>query len=99
MFDTIKGLMLGIKIFRIGTDTADKVKGEATKMDGKQWWKSKTIWFNLLTGALTAAVALKDSALASDPKVQAGVALFITVGNVFLRIITDQPITNTPTPS
>ena len=60
--------------------------------DTKKWWSSKTLWFNAITGGLTIAGALQSSALASDPKVQAAVALFITVGNAILRVITTQPV-------
>ncbi len=65
-------------------------------MDGKKWYQSKTLWFNALSGAITVVGTFANSALASDPKVQAGAALFITIGNAILRFMTDKPIVNTP---
>ena len=95
MFDGIKNLISWIKLGKTINDVAQDVK-EKTKMESKPIYKSKTFWFNALTGALTVAAALQNSALAADPKVQAGVVLFITVGNAVLRLISDQPVTITP---
>lgn len=91
MFDKIKNLVAWIKLGKTVSDVANDVK-EASKMEGKEWYKSKTIWFNAITGLITIATALQSSALAADPKVQAGVALFITIGNAILRLRTDTAV-------
>lgn len=61
--------------------------------EGKKWYKSKTVWFNIITSVLTVVASLQNSPLVSDPQIQAGVILFITIGNAVLRFITDEPIT------
>lgn len=59
---------------------------------GKKWWESKTLWFNAISGAVGVVTAFSNSALASDPRVQAGAALFVTIGNGVLRFLTEKPI-------
>ena len=61
--------------------------------NSKPWFKSRTIWFNAISGIVGVVASLTNSPLASDPKIQAGAALFLTIGNAFLRFISDQPIT------
>lgn len=75
--------------------TQEAIKQEVAKMDGKHWYQSKTIWFNAITGAVALATTVEKSPFASDPKVQAGFALFVAIGNSVLRFLTDQPL-NTP---
>jgi hypothetical protein len=60
-------------------------------MQSKPWWKSKTIWFNILS------VGLLFTPLA--PLSPAVVGAVIASGNVVLRTITTQPITLTDTTS
>ena len=82
-----------IKLFWIFKKTESAIKWEVKNMnDDKKWYKSKTVWFNIVSGGIAIATALQNSALASDPKVQAGVALFITLGNVALRFVTEEAI-------
>ena len=80
-----------LKIWRAWKKTQKQFK-EDIKMEPKKWWTSKTLWFNAITGLLTVAGALQSSALAADPKVQAGCVLFITLGNAILRFMTDKPV-------
>lgn len=94
MFKKVKNLLAIIGICRVAEKEVGKIK-EVAKMgesDGKKWWQSKTVWFNALTSVVTVAGALANSPLAADPKVQAGVVLFITIGNAVLRFLTNQPI-------
>jgi len=61
--------------------------------DCKPWWKSKTIWFNVIVAALAAAEA---SAAVLRPMLGEQtypVLLFtLTMGNAALRVITTQGI-------
>ena len=54
----------------------------------KAWWKSKTLWVNVLTAAGLAAQEL-SGANYIDPKY---VALILPAVNFGLRIITDKPV-------
>ena len=49
----------------------------------KKWYKSKTVWFNIVSGAVMAAS--EAARLGIDPKV-AGIV--VVVGNIILRIMT-----------
>ena len=57
----------------------------------KPWYKSKTLWFNVLVAAL---VALEASASMIQPFLKGNVygygLLILTAGNAMLRIITTQ---------
>lgn len=57
-------------------------------MEGKDWWKSKQLWFNVLiaTGELAQNLA---GAKIVDPQIALAVTL---VGNALLRVITKEPI-------
>lgn len=85
-----------IKIWMAYRKAKANVEAEVKKMEGlnmgKSKWKSKTLWFNVITGAVTVAGVLANSALAADPKIQAAVALFITIGNGVLRFMTNEPL-------
>lgn len=62
-------------------------------MVNKTWWKSKTLWFNIISMiVLIASVFIGVPWL--DPRILAGV---ITVGNGILRLITKQGIGSDPT--
>ena len=57
----------------------------------KQWWKSKTLWFNALVAAATAAEA---SLSLLQPVLGAGtypsIAFALALGNAVLRVMTTQ---------
>lgn len=62
-------------------------------MEGKKWWASKTIIFNVITAIISVAGAVASPEVAADPKIQSVALLVITVGNTVLRLITSEPIT------
>lgn len=53
-------------------------------MDSKPWWKSKTVWLNVLAGAAELSQVL--------PLPPGTVAIIAAIANVGLRFITDQPV-------
>jgi hypothetical protein len=54
----------------------------------KKWWKSKTIWFNLIMSALVALEASISQLSALVPaNWYAIIAVILPVGNAMLRII------------
>ena len=56
-------------------------------MRKKKWYKSKTVWFNIVSGAVM--VASEAARLGIDPKV-AGIV--VVVGNIVLRLMTREGI-------
>jgi len=58
-------------------------------MPAKPWWKSKTIWFNVLSLALAAVPGLGLNPLT--------ITAIMGVGNLALRYLTTQPISILPT--
>ena len=59
----------------------------------KAWYQSKTIWVNVITGALAVAAQLSNTfPITQYPLFWSST---ITVLNVFLRLITGQPIGTT----
>jgi hypothetical protein len=56
-------------------------------MEGKKWYRSKTIWFNAV---LAAAVAFATGI--GHPIPEEVVAAIVTLGNIILRLITTAPI-------
>lgn len=54
----------------------------------KPWYRSKIIWFNLLGAGIEIAQLLGDSHII--PARELG--LIMGVGNIFLRLVTGQPI-------
>ena len=59
----------------------------------KHWWRSKTIWFNLIITILSAMETAFPIIQSTLPVNIHGVLLFIlTVGNVALRFISTQTI-------
>jgi hypothetical protein len=60
-------------------------------MNAKPWWQSKTLWFNVLMGALGAAEA---NANLIQPYVAGNIygwgLMLLTAGNAALRILTTQ---------
>ena len=58
--------------------------------NGKPWWKSKTIGFNVLLAAgLEVADLLGQGGMISPERL----ALIMGVGNILLRIVTNKPVT------
>jgi hypothetical protein len=59
----------------------------------KKWWKSKTIWFNVVVAGLTALEAsfsLLQPLIVGD--VYAYALTLLSIGNAALRVITTQGI-------
>lgn len=61
-------------------------------LEGKNKWKSKTLWFNAIGSIVGVAASLHDSGIMKDPQIQSSFVLFITVGNGILRFLTTKPI-------
>ena len=54
----------------------------------KHWWKSKTLWLNIIGAILAIVQGLSGNAWIK-PEYQ---VLILTLGNTILRFITTQPI-------
>ena len=52
----------------------------------KPWYRSKTLWFNIVSLAVVVAGALADSGVVSDARVVAAAVALVTIGNAALRI-------------
>ncbi len=61
-------------------------------MDLKEFWKSKTFWFNVLSLVVLIANGFGFVNFAADPKLAEYAAAFITIANVILRFMTSQPL-------
>ncbi len=59
----------------------------------KPWYRSRTLAFNVVVLVLTLATAIVDSGALFDPRIVSGALVVVTVGNMALRLITQQPIT------
>lgn len=59
----------------------------------KAWWKSRVVWFNILTLGIMAG----QGQLGVEVPPSVAVPL-VTVGNVILRILTSQPVGVTDQP-
>ena len=67
---------------------------EAELTVAKPWWKSRTIWAQLLPLVVAILALLADDQLLSNhPQAVAGLFLAIGVINIVLRSITGQPLT------
>lgn len=53
------------------------------------FWKSKTVWFNLLAGGLAAGQAVGFADFQADPDL---IALVMAIVNILLRIFTKKPL-------
>ena len=59
----------------------------------KKWYKSKTLWFNVLAAmgaALEASLSIIQGNL--DNRVYLGLVIFVAGGNVILRMLSNQGI-------
>lgn len=65
-------------------------------MDSKKWYTSKTVWFNILSGvvAICGVLAAPDAGI--SPKYASIFTTVVMVANIFLRLISGQPIENSP---
>ena len=72
---------------------ATKLVEEVRKMKKKPFWKSKTIWINILTAVIELSGAL--GGLIPPMALQ----LTTNVLNILLRLITNQPVTVLPSSS
>jgi uncharacterized membrane protein len=61
-------------------------------MNTIQWWKSKTLWLNIIATAITLVQALQGSAWI-NPEYQ---VFILAALNAILRLFTGMPIANTP---
>ena len=60
--------------------------------DGKKWYQSRMVWFNLLSGGVKIATELQGSGMFSDSRADMIFALVVGIGNVILRLDTKNPI-------
>ena len=59
--------------------------------DSKKWYHSRTLWFNVLTGVVgVSTILITEGRLSKE--VASGLATFVTIGNIILRILTTKPI-------
>ncbi len=64
--------------------------------DVKSIFKSKTIWANLVGGAVALLAAIQGSDIvAANPEYAAYAATAMAVLNLFLRLVTDKPVSVT----
>jgi hypothetical protein len=52
----------------------------------KDWYKSKTLWFNALTCLLLIVTEIVHSGMLANQQVIAAFGLVITIGNIILRV-------------
>ena len=66
---------------------------EGQLVGAKPWWRSKTIWANILPVVLAIlALMADDQLIAKHPQAVSAVLLAIGMVNIVLRSITNQPI-------
>lgn len=91
----LKGVIIGAQKDKLNLRTRVVMwiaKRKVNKiMDGKVWYKSKTLWFNALTGVVGILTALvKDGGL--NPQTVGYIGTAVGLVNIGLRLLTDQPI-------
>lgn len=60
----------------------------------KPWYKSRTVAANVLTGVIASIGVIGASDVVAEyPKLTAALMLAMSVGNVWLRLITKKPVT------
>jgi hypothetical protein len=64
--------------------------GEA--MNGKKWYQSKTLWFNILAFFVIVASAFGFADFQPSDEVQIVAGIVITIINLILRLKTNQPV-------
>ena len=65
---------------------ADEIKKEK-----KHWYKSRTVWFNIISVAVCIASAAINPSLFNSTTVAIGTTI-VSIGNIFLRAITTEEI-------
>jgi hypothetical protein len=61
-------------------------------MNAKVWWKSKTLWFNIIT-VLVGVIGQVTDVFTLDAKTSQIFAGILAVGNFLLRFLTETPVT------
>ena len=62
--------------------------------DKKPWYKSKTVWINVITLCVGITAVLSESETLPQEAVLILTALVVPILNVFLRWLTNKPITS-----
>lgn len=62
----------------------------------KVWWKSKTLWFNIIT-VLVGVIGEVTDVFTLNAQVSKIFAGILAVGNFILRFLTETPVTTTST--
>lgn len=65
---------------------------DTTVVVAKPWWKSKTVWVNLLAALISIAAELQH-AIPLPERVSTYVVAVVAVANIVLRLLTAQPVT------
>ncbi len=68
-------------------------------MNGKVWYRSRTLWLNTVVIVIAVVGVLEKAPVAGDVRVQTTFSVASAVLNIVLRILTNQPVTLTPTPT
>jgi len=63
---------------------------QRSQRNGKPWYKSKTIWFNIVS-LVTILLSFKGVELTEDEKTVIATAI-ITIVNIILRLVTHEPV-------
>lgn len=64
-------------------------------METKPWYKSKVIWFNVITTIIALATELSNATDITTESMLKIYAAVMTVGNIILRVfLTEKPISN-----
>ena len=61
-------------------------------MEGKKWYQSRTILFNIVSAVVLVAGSFASPESASNPHIQQAAAAIVTVANIVLRFLTEKPI-------
>jgi uncharacterized membrane protein len=61
-------------------------------MNPKEFWKSKTFWFNVIAFVVVVANAFGFVGFAPDPQLSEYAGVVITLINLVLRFATSQPV-------
>lgn len=58
----------------------------------KPWYQSKTIWFNVLAGAVAVAGVLGFGQFQPDKATVETIGMLVAVVNIILRYVTKEPV-------